>query len=281
MDGYLSRALDTSFPELKDFLETETDVLDIGCGPGTITLDVANIVFPGKVVGYDYVEHRIEEAKKLAMEQSCSNVEFISGDANKLPFQSEIFNVVYSNTVLHYFWDPQNALKEQKRVLKNGGLLIAAGVRDWGLIRRYPECPNWDKLLNARIKFAEIISSKKEKNEWERRPCFAHSAAGRKCTEWFSNIGLKIIKVDITPYRIQYNGANTMQKSALDLLPWDFDEIGYNDDLKKEYDAMIEYGIIDQSLIECAKNEAIEWINNPSSFHFEFTTFVVGQKNDK
>ena len=47
-DGYAARSLDSSFPEPKEFLLTGDRVLDVGCGPGTITLEVGQVVYPGR-----------------------------------------------------------------------------------------------------------------------------------------------------------------------------------------------------------------------------------------
>ena len=66
----------------------------------TTTLDVARRVNPGRVVGFDYVAHRIDKANELVAEQQCRNVSFSAGDANDLPFEDDTFDVVYSHTVL-------------------------------------------------------------------------------------------------------------------------------------------------------------------------------------
>ena len=63
---FLDRTPAVSVPELKQFLKHGNSVLDIGCGPGTITLDVAEIVKPGNVVGVDPMKDRIEVATQLA-----------------------------------------------------------------------------------------------------------------------------------------------------------------------------------------------------------------------
>ena len=57
-------------------------------------------------------------------------------DAHSLNFADDKYDLVFSNTVLHFLFDPVKALEEQKRVCKKGGFVIAADVRDWDLSPR-------------------------------------------------------------------------------------------------------------------------------------------------
>ena len=86
-DGYSTRPLKMIFPELKEFLSTGARVLDVGCGPGTITLGVAEVVDPGRVFGLDMSEGTIADAREKADSASVTNVEFIVDDACSLPFE--------------------------------------------------------------------------------------------------------------------------------------------------------------------------------------------------
>jgi ubiquinone/menaquinone biosynthesis C-methylase UbiE len=279
MDTYMERTLDETAPALRPFLGKGNNVLDVGCGPGTITLDVARAVTPGRVVGFDHVEHRIAKARSLAVEQACQNASFEIGDANELPYDDETFDVVYSHTVLHYFWNPEHALSEQKRVLKNGGWLVAAGVRDVGLVKRYPECPMWDAVLQARIRFSNAVKDRKAHFEWDRRPCLAFHETGRRCPEWFSRLGMRDIQVNVEPYRLQYRDADGMEPSPHDLLPWGFDDpIGYHADYGLESEAMIDQGFLDRDTLALAMSEAKQWFNYPGAFHFSAMIHVAGRK---
>lgn len=279
MNIYLERTLDESAPALKPFLKQGDDVLDVGCGPGTISLDVARAVTPGRVVGFDRVEHRIAAARALAVEQSCQNASFESGDANELPFDDNTFDVVFSHTVLHYFWDPERALREQKRVLKAGGWLIAAGVRDVSVVKRSPECPNWAAVLQARIRFSNAVKDGNARLEWDRRPCIAFHETGRRCPQWFSRLGMRDIQVNVEPYKLEYPGAEGMEPTAHDLLPWDGeDSIGYCADYALEYEAMIDQGFLDRDTLSLAMREAKQWFTDPGAFHFHAMILVAGRK---
>ena len=276
MEIYLGRNLDETAANLKPFLRRGDHVLDVGCGPGRITLDVARRVNPGKVVGFDYVAHRVDQAKDLAREQQRDNTSFLVGDANEVPFDDNTFDVVYSHTVLHYFWNPEAARREQRRVLKPNGWLIGAGVRDWGLVQRYPKCPNWDALLRARVEFAAAVS---KRDKWERRPCLIFTETGRRCPQWFSALGMKDLQVQIEPYKLEYPGAEGMDPSGMDLLPWDGeDRIGYFADYRAEYESIIAAGYLKADTLTLAMEEARQWFRNPAAFHFYAMVFVAGRK---
>jgi ubiquinone/menaquinone biosynthesis C-methylase UbiE len=106
-------------------------LLDCGCGPGTITLGLAELVAPGAVTGVDAEPTQVTIARRAAIETHAQNVEFQIADANKLPFADGMFDGVFSHALLEHLADPVGALREFRRVLKPGSV---AGVcsPDWG-----------------------------------------------------------------------------------------------------------------------------------------------------
>ncbi len=107
------------------------EILDCGCGPGSITLDFAELVAPGKALGIDIGPTQIEKAKVLQARRNVPNAAFQLADVNALPFADDRFDAVFAHGVIEYFRDPVRAFEELRRVLKPGGAL---GVRhaDWG-----------------------------------------------------------------------------------------------------------------------------------------------------
>ena len=63
-------------------------ILDVGCGPGSITLGLAEVVAPGKVVGIDLQPMQIEQARALAVERGVDSVRFEVAEAYRLPLPS-------------------------------------------------------------------------------------------------------------------------------------------------------------------------------------------------
>jgi ubiquinone/menaquinone biosynthesis C-methylase UbiE len=93
-------------------------LLDVGCGPGTITRDLARAVAPARVVGLDNVEAPLLEASTAA-----GDVDFRLGDAYALEFEDDSFDVVHAHQVLHHLTDPVAALREMRRVCRPGGIV--------------------------------------------------------------------------------------------------------------------------------------------------------------
>jgi SAM-dependent methyltransferase len=102
-------------------------LLDLGCGPGTITLGLAEAVGSGEVVGIDAQPSQIEGARALAEERGVTNAKFEVGDAYRLPFPDESFDAAFAHVVLMHLREPVRALREVYRVLRPGGVI---GVRD-------------------------------------------------------------------------------------------------------------------------------------------------------
>jgi SAM-dependent methyltransferase len=106
-------------------------LLDVGCGPGSITLGLAEALAPGEVVGVDIEPRIVERARAAAAERAGLNVRFEVGDAYALPFPDAAFDAAFARSVLQHLSDPVAALREVRRVLRPGGVV---GLRDgdWG-----------------------------------------------------------------------------------------------------------------------------------------------------
>jgi ubiquinone/menaquinone biosynthesis C-methylase UbiE len=116
-------------------------LLDCGCGVGSITLDLAELVAPGNVIGMDMDEGQLEIARASAKERGLTNITFEQGDVYELRFKSETFDAVLAHTLLYHLSDPLRALKELRRVLKSGGI-AAVSDDDFNTITVSPEHPN-------------------------------------------------------------------------------------------------------------------------------------------
>jgi len=117
--------------------ESERQLLDVGCGPGSITLDLAGLVAPGQVVGIDIQRAQIDQARALASARGVTTVRFEVEDIYELPFSDASFDAALANGVLMHLSEAVRALAELRRVLRPGGV---AGVRDpdWGASLRAP-----------------------------------------------------------------------------------------------------------------------------------------------
>ena len=109
-------------------LRAGMDLLDVGCGPASITADLAERVAPGRVVGLDAAAGALEAARATLRERGLSaQVEVTCGDVMALPFEDASFDVVHAHQVLQHLADPVGALAEMRRVTRPGGIVA---VRD-------------------------------------------------------------------------------------------------------------------------------------------------------
>ncbi|RAL08530.1 class I SAM-dependent methyltransferase [Aspergillus homomorphus CBS 101889] len=131
-------------------LQPHMKILDIGCGPGTITVDLATYVPQGHVTGLEMAGDILPAARQLAASRGLTNIDFVAGDANALPYADESFDVVFCHQVLQHVADPTAILAEMRRVCKIGGI-VAAREADYAAFMWYPELPGlkrWQELYD-------------------------------------------------------------------------------------------------------------------------------------
>lgn len=141
--SHRTRTVANSAAYLAGYLRPGARVLDAGCGPGTISVDMALRVAPGQVVAIDAAEGVIAEAGALAAAEGATNIEFAVADLYSLPYPDASFDVVHAHQVLQHLADPVAALREMGRVCAPGGV-VAARDADYAAFTWYPENPSLD-----------------------------------------------------------------------------------------------------------------------------------------
>ncbi|WDF32970.1 methyltransferase domain-containing protein [Arthrobacter agilis] len=135
------RTVATSAAYLEPLLETGMDLLDVGCGPGSITAGFAGIVAPGSVLGVDSSADVLAQAADEHAD--VLNVEFREGNVYDLDAADESFDVVHAHQVLQHLADPVAALREMRRVVRPGGL-VAVREADFGAMTWFPAIEELD-----------------------------------------------------------------------------------------------------------------------------------------
>jgi len=125
-------------------LQPGYSLLDVGCGPGTITADLAALVAPGPVTAVDMEPAILDEARGVARSRGLTNVRFEVADAHHLPYDDASFDVVHAHQVLQHLPDPVTALGELRRVCRPGGV-VAARDGDYGGFVWAPADPLLDR----------------------------------------------------------------------------------------------------------------------------------------
>jgi SAM-dependent methyltransferase len=170
------RTAENSAAYLLPFLRSGDDLLDVGCGPGTITADLARLVAPGHVVGVDQATEAIQVA---AATDLSAPVEFAVADVMALDWPDASFDVVHAHQVLQHLPHPVGALREMARVCRPDGL-VAARDADYQAMAWYPEHPGLDRWLATYRSVARANGTEPD--------------AGRRLTFWAAEAGLAIVQ---------------------------------------------------------------------------------------
>ena len=181
LEGHARRGALDSAAYLLPRLHPGMDLLDVGCGPASITADLAELVAPGRVVALDSSPSAIEAARAtLAARGLLGGVELAVGDVFALPFEDGAFDVVHAHQVLQHVHDPVAALKEMRRVVRPGGTVA---VRDavYSAMSWFPRPEGMDLWLSAYMATARANGGEPDAGSrllsWARRAGLAHVTA--------------------------------------------------------------------------------------------------------
>ncbi|MFI2752580.1 methyltransferase domain-containing protein [Cellulomonas sp. P22] len=168
------RTAENSAGYLLPVLRPGLRVLDVGCGPGTITIDLAARIAPGEVIGLDRSSAVIEAAREAQAEAGAENVSFVVGDVYELSYPDASFDVVHAHQVLQHLTDPVAALREMRRVARPGGY-VAVRDADHGAMTWYPPSAGLDEWLAL---YHEVTQAN-----------HAEADAGRRLLGWVREAG--------------------------------------------------------------------------------------------
>ena len=138
------RTAENSAAYLLPHLRPGMRVLDVGCGPGTITRDLGALVgAQGEVLGLDSSDDVVSQAAAAC---DLPQVRFTVGDALHLDVADGSYDVVHAHQVLQHLTDPVAALREMRRVTRPGGL-VAVRDADYAAMTWHPAVPALDRWL--------------------------------------------------------------------------------------------------------------------------------------
>ena len=154
-------------------------LLDVGVGPGTITVDLAERLTEGWVTGVDNAAAAVQSARELAAARAVRNLTLQTGDVSALDFPSGTFDVVHAHQVLQHVSDPVAALREMLRVCRDGGV-VAARDADYRAMTWWPTHPGLDRWLELYQRVARAGGG--EPDAGRRLRVWARAAGARSVT---------------------------------------------------------------------------------------------------
>jgi trans-aconitate methyltransferase len=170
----------------------EEHVLDVGCGDGKVTAEIAQAVPRGAVTGVDASREMITFAQKVFTPKKHPNLEFHVMDARKIKSPRQ-FDVVFSNAALHWVDDHEAILRGVASVLKSGGRLIIS-------------CGGKGNAHDVFVALRPEIRLKRWRQFFRRmpKPYFFYSPAAYE--KWLPRSGFKAVTVRLVPKDAPYAG---------------------------------------------------------------------------
>lgn len=232
---------------LKRYLSNSLKILDVGCGPGHISAQIAEMYPGSEVTGIDISRQRINDG--LAYCERFKNLNLHCADAVSLPFEDNTFDFVFARFVLEYIKDTQKAVQEIIRVCKKGGRVLLQDL-DGQLLWHYPEDRQLLESINSALNILKATGF--------------DPFVGRKLYTLAYNSGLNNIKVGAESYHLyagkidQYNYQNWQMK----------------------FEIIIKYltGSISANQLEKTKTEFLNYFSREDSLTYSVVFTVSGRK---
>lgn len=168
------RTAENSAAYLLGRLQPGMSLLDVGSGPGTLTVDLAKRVAPGLTVGVDLEPAVVAEAAALA-DGSGVDVTFVAGDVAGIDAPAGGFDVVHAHQVLQHVGDPVGVLRTMASLTADGGT-VAARDADYPAMTWWPHEPLLDRWMAIYLEVA--------------RRNGANPDGGRQLLSWAQEAGL-------------------------------------------------------------------------------------------
>jgi trans-aconitate 2-methyltransferase len=174
-------------------LRGDENILDVGCGDGKVTAEIARAVPRGLVDGVDASPQMIKFAKKTFPAKKFPNLEFQVMDARKIKFTRR-FDLIFSNAALHWVDDHEKILRGAAAVLKSGGRLVVS-------------CGGKGNAQDVFVALRPEIKLKHWREFFRKMPTPYFFYAPDDYKKWLPKFGFKIQKLKLAPKDATYHGA--------------------------------------------------------------------------
>ncbi|HEX6331375.1 MAG TPA: methyltransferase domain-containing protein [Actinomycetota bacterium] len=216
-------------------------VLDVGCGPGSITVGLGEVA--GHAIGVELDDTEFRDARAYTSDHGIHNVEFRAGSIYELDFPEASFDVCTLFAMLETLDDPFRGLAEVRRVLKPGGLIAASSIEYGGLILHGPDEPLLHRFYQLRLQIWDAQGD-------------VHYYRGRELRGLLLAAGFEEVEAFTT-----YLSYGTEERVRLFGL-------GRAADCRDEWyvDGVSRYGLGDLEEIHALEDAWVRWAESPNAF---------------
>jgi SAM-dependent methyltransferase len=246
-----------SAAEYADFvlpsIRGEDLILDVGCGPGSITLGLAEVA--GRVTGIDVDDAEFADARAYASEHGIANVEFREGSVYELDAPDASIDVCTLFSMLETLDRPLAGLAEARRVLRPGGLLGASSIEYGGLILHGPDEPLLRRFYELRLQLWQAQGD-------------VHFYRGRELRGLLRAAGFEQVEANTTYF--SYGNEERVRTFGLARAA----------DCRDEWyvDGIAEHGLADRDEIDALEQAWVRWAGSPDAFAAFAWGRVVGRR---
>jgi len=173
-------------------LRGDEHLLDVGCGDGKITAEIAQALSHGAATGVDASPQMIEFARETFPPHKCSNLDFHVMDAREIKFAKK-FDILFSNAALHWVNDHQAFLHGATSVLKPGGRLAVS-------------CGGKGNAFDVFLAFRPEIRLDRWRKYFLKMPTPYFFYSPEDYEQWLPQAGFKITNVQLAPKDSVYDG---------------------------------------------------------------------------
>ena len=250
---FLDRSLELSCPDVIPLLTKGQSILDLGCGPGGITVDLARRVFPGKITGVDLSPLAIKTAIGFVANQACDlHIKHLVADGNDLPFDHEQFDGVVCINSISLLHNRLIGLRKIRNVVKRGGWIFFNSTDGAQNKILFPCCPtvlHCESLLNPQSSEARYF--------------------GRQSFDYLRRAGFVDCRVTVAtpPEHYQYSG----QSYGYDMITGFRDMLGMNGVSNPRIKLLIDSGNLSKDDLAKAQKEIDAFQGHPNSYYAQIT----------
>lgn len=227
LESHRSRTIANSAAYAQNYFIPGVRVLDVGSGPGTITVEIAERIAPGELVALEINDEAAALTSAELSRNQVTNASVVTGDVHNLDLADESFDVVHAHQVLQHVTDPVTALREMGRVCRTGGVVAARdsdyGKFDWG--PRIPELDEWLRLYEdaARANGGEPDAGR-YLEQWSREAGFHDVITSQstweyrtpdQCAWWGEMWAARILHSDLTRQLLDEKRATQQELEAI------------------------------------------------------------------